>query len=511
MIIVLGKKRATAMNQIPLTKSPAPGFTRWEWALVLIVIGARLAVFSYAGSPLPYFDQWLSEFNNTLVRISVGDGFAALFYRSNEHLIITTKMLTLLGYYINGYWDVPFLAICSAGVRALTAAWTFQLISCAARPKTKVLLWLLCAVIFAVPFSGYNFLSGMQVCFYLADCALLWSLRTVTNWTSPFTGGLALICCTLFGMASLASAITIPACTLAVHLFQRRARPGFWPSWTISAMIVLIFIGTTINTEAISVRHVQFPLPAMIHFWLQLVAWPTSLAPIGALLVLLGAISLLVAFKRPPCRTAAQAAILGLGVYAALNAAFIAVNRDPSEWHMRHWDTIAFLPLAALAFGLRLADLNIFKRPVLLILGALGFCYAVYAGNLIRTVSWPYLQAAHETRSAALDHYRTLLLQQDLQVEFERMNVLIEQQSMLFFDDPIGRFSLHPGVIQNLINLHRRPLTLLSPEIIPLRRPSSFSRFTDRLIACGWLLGLLGIMLGIAAMCRELRRTPDPT
>ena len=498
-----------AMNLFPLRKLLPLGFNRWAWALALIVIGARLAVFCYAGSPLPYYDQWVAEFNGTLMYISTGKGFEALAFRHNEHLLVTTKILTLLGYLINGYWDVSFLAICSTGIRALTAAWTFQLISCSARPKTTILLWLLCVVMFAVPFSGFNFLNGMQVCFYLVDCALLWSLRATTNWTSPLTGGLALIGGTLFGVASLASAVAIPGATLAVYFFQRRVRPGFWPAWIISAMIALWFVLTTARIGTSSAGQSQLTLQDRAFFWLRLISWPANLAVIGAILACLALVALAVALKCDRCRTSAQATILGLGVYAALNASFVAFNRDPSNWHMRHWDTIAFIPFATLAFGLRLADLSIFKRPVLLLLGALGFCYAVYAGNLIRTVSWPYFQAAHETRAVAIEHYRTLLLQQDLLVECERMTTLLQTQDYTFFDDPIGRFSLHPGVMENLLALHRRPLALLSPEIIPIRRPSNFSWFTDRLIACGWLLGLLGIMLGIAAVRRELGRSAD--
>jgi hypothetical protein len=105
--------------------------------------------------------------------ISAGQGVEALLSHHNEHILLTTKTLTLLGYSINGYWDTSFLVLCSAAVRALTAAWTFQLVAKNAQPKTKSLLWFLCVVLFTAPFSGFNLLMGMQVSFYLVDFALL--------------------------------------------------------------------------------------------------------------------------------------------------------------------------------------------------------------------------------------------------------------------------------------------------------------------------------------------------
>lgn len=500
------------MNLLPAKQSRMFLFSGWGCALFLIVLGSRLAVFSYAGSPVPYYDQWVAEFNSTLLSIAAGNGFETLLRNHNEHTLLTTKTLTLLGYTINGYWDVPFLILCSATVRALTAVWTFQLIADSARPGTRLLLWVLCAVMFVAPFSGFNLLNGMQVCFYLTDFALLWSLRATTNWTNPVTGGLALVGGTLFGVASLAAAIAIPACTLAAHFFQRRSRPGFWPAWILSAVIALGFIVSRSRiSEAIAAHQAPKTFEAMADFWFLIMSWPVGLAPIGGLVTLLCTIALVIAFNRDRCRTASTGVILGLGVYAAMNAAFMAVSRNPSEWHMRHWETNAFLPLALLAFGLRLADLNVFTRSVSCLTAVVALCYVFYAGNLIRKVNWPYLNAAHETRSAALEHYRTILSQQDFHGESERFYTLGKKLGSAFIDDPIGRFSVHPGILENLVRLNYRPLALLSPEIIPIRSPSPFAWFTKQMIACGWVIFLLGIIMAVATGWKDRYRPAAPT
>jgi len=500
------------MNLARLARALVSGFVREESALALIVIGVRLAVFSYAGSPLPYYDQWVMEFNDTLMSIATGNGFSALVFRHNEHMMLTTKMLTLLGFYVNGYWDVSFLVICSATIRALTALVTFRFISGGAEPRTKLLLWFLCALLFAVPYSGFNALNGMQVSFYLVDCALLWSLRATTKWDSPVTGGAALIGGTLLGVVSFASAVAIPACTLAAHLFQRRARRGFWQAWIISAAIALTFVFTGRSSTTISNNNILAHLSAAARFWLQIISWPTDSALVGVLMIVLAAIILFVVIKRGDCRTTANATIIGLGTYAVVNAAFIALSRDSSAWHMRHWDTIALLPFAIIAFGFKLRDQDILRRSVALLLSAVALGYICYMGNLIRSVSWPYIEAAHDTRSAALAHYRDLFSQPDFRRESQRINELLERDDFSFFDDPIGRFSLHPIVARNIVALRPQAQSLLPPVLFSVRSESRFGWYAEKIMSSGWLLVICGIILGFAATRRKLdRSTSTPT
>lgn len=92
-------------------------------SLVIVVFGARLWVFQYAGSPLPYFDQWLAEYNNLFLSLAAGQStFDALFRQHNEHALITTKLFSLIGFSLNGYWDVKFLVVIAAITRAAGAA-----------------------------------------------------------------------------------------------------------------------------------------------------------------------------------------------------------------------------------------------------------------------------------------------------------------------------------------------------------------------------------------------------
>lgn len=469
--------------------------SRWEVSLGLIVIGVRLAVFAYAGSPLPYYDQWLVEFNNTLIGILTGQDFRAFFDPHNEHMLVTTKILSLLGFYFHGYWDVSFLIICSAVVRALTAIWIFRIVVQDCLPGRRILIWMLCVLFFAVPMSAYNFLSGMQVSFFLADLGLLWSLQATLRWRSPLNSGMNLVAGSIFGLASMASAVAIPFATLAVHFWQKKARPGFVVAWIISALIAAAFV---VLRRSTSTEFLQFTVPdltARMMFGLEILAWPFS-HPLGGV-VMLGLLAFTlwhVVRLAAEKRTDAKTILLGIAVFALCNGGFIVAGRLPGTLHMRHWDTLALLPFALLAIALLLFAPTAARWRQNLA-ASLGMVMVICLGAFTLKVSWPYLKVAHESRAAAVDHYRELLLEQDLAVEWDRMITQLMRRDYSFFDDPIGRFSIHPIVLGNLIAMKRAPLTMLSPEILPVRDPSGFSTLCRFVIGYSWLLCVLGLGL----------------
>lgn len=498
------------MSEPATVSAPARAEARLGWSLALLVAGARLAVLAYAGSPLPFYDQWLAEFNNLLLRIAGGHGFSALFEWHNEHVLFTTKLLTLSGFLANGYWDVAVLSVASAAIRAAAAAWTFRLLAAGAGRGERIALWLLCAVAFVTPLSGYNLLSGLQASFYLTDLALLWSLRTTLRWSSALPSGLALGLGTLAGIFSMASGVVIPAATLAAHLAERRPRPGFWAAWSVSAALALAYALPIVADRLTGHAPPDQSAGGVLIFFLQLLAWPQSSALYGALLALLvatGAVVLL----RSPAPVPGRGPILGLGVYALANALTIALNREPASFHMRHWDIAGLLPLAALALGLRLAcQVRAAARPAALFVSAGTAVYVFSALALAWTVCRPYLQAAHARRDEVLVHYRSLLLSESrLRAEAAGLNAALERRDHSFFDDPIGRFALHPIVIHNFLLYSPSTHSLLAPEIVPIRPPSRFSRLVHAARDHGWLLLPAGALLGAWSIGVERRTVAD--
>ncbi len=480
--------------------------TRWAWALALVVMGSRLASLSYGYSPIPFYDQWLAEYNNLLLPIAGGQGFSTLFEHHNEHVLFTTKLLTLTGYLANGYWDVTFLCLCSALVRAGTAALTFRLISEGSSPGSRFALWVLCVIAFALPLSGYNLLSGMQVSFYLTDLALLGSVSATLRWSSPLPGGLALVIGTTLGVLSLASGVLIPLATLAAHLACRRPRRGFWAAWILSAAIAAAYAAPRLSQGSTEFMNPNGSALSAAAFLLRLLAWPHSSPLLGAVLAV-GVAMVAWRLGRRSDQEPALGAILALGAYASAGAALLAINRDPSSFHPRHWDAIGLLPLSALALGLRYADSQgAGARVVAGVSALLGVSYAVGAGVLSFTVCLPYLREAHAGRDSTVAHYRAMLISESrLNSEGTAMNARLAARDYRFFDDPVGRHALHPVVVHNFLTFRPLAQTMLAPEIFPIRPPALVARLTAALRDGGWLALPAGVLLMVTAVVRDRR------
>lgn len=491
--------------------SPAPVIpdVRWAWALALVVIGSRLAALAYGYSPIPFYDQWLAEYNNLLLPIAGGQGFSTLFERHNEHVLFTTKLLTLAGYLANGYWDVTFLCVGSAMVRALTAALTFRLISDGSSPGSRLALWLLCAIAFALPLSGYNLLSGMQVSFFFADLALLGSVFATLRWSSPLAGGLALVIGTTLGVLSMASGILIPVATMAAHLACDRPRRGFWLAWILSAAIAAAYAETIVGPGFGEPVNPNGSVLTSAVFLLRLLAWPQS-SPLVGVVLAIGVTGLAWLIWRHPHRDPAFGAIIALGAYAVAGAALLAINREPSSFHPRHWDAIGLLPLSALALGLRYAGSGgAGTRAVAGASALLGVSYAIGAGLLSLTICLPYLREAHAGRDTTVAHYRAMLISETgLRSEGAAMNARLATHDYRFFDDPVGRHALHPIVVHNFLTFRPLAQTMLAPEIFPIRPTALVARLTAALRDGGWLALPAGFILLITAIVAD-RRAPS--
>jgi hypothetical protein len=470
-------------------------------ALIITVTGLRWAVFAYAGSPLPYFDQWLAEFNNLFLLGTVSHSGAGIWLTPhNEHFPVTMKLASLLGFLLNGYWDVKFLALVSGLVRAAGAGATWVLLSRQTGRGQRITLWLLCALAFGWPWSAFNALNGMQVSFYFADLALLLSLLVVQRWAGA-RSGLALIGLMLLGLGSMASALAIPPATLGLHLTRRQARPGFAVAWLCTLVLALAYIIIPAGTGAEPVQSIA----TTAHFFLTLLAWPLPWAGWGAC-VLIGGIAFFIHYHNgtaPP----ALAVAFALGVFAAGNCAMLALHRSPADFHPRHWDSVGWLPFGiAVLLGFWTTSQSV--RRVVRLGG--GVVVAGLGAALLATffkVSWPYLHAAHHDRAAVVQHYRHAFLSGEFRAESARVNRLLIDRDYAFFDDPAGRFALPPSVAANIAATPLPDLALLGPDILPSRGPSLTARLTALLFWISPGIAATGL-LAFVWSCRRLPAQP---
>ncbi len=468
-------------------------------ALVCAVLASRLAAFNYGGSILPFYDQWFAEFENGFMSVARGASpLEALFLPHNEHRLVTTKLLSFTGYMLNGYWDVRFLIVCSALVRAAEAAILFRLLSWdrVSRPALWG-WWLACVAVFAAPLSPYNLLCGLQVSFFLAELCLLLAVSLVCRWQGRIRDAVMLVVLQAVGLISFGSAVVIPLATLAVHWVAPRPRRGFWPGWALSLALSAGWASLAVNNTA--AEHAL-----RLGFFLELLAWPLPSAAWGTLLAITALVALVIAGKR----RVTTAATVGVLVFAAANAALLAYGRPPEMLHPRHWDLLSLLPLGWLALALQLGSEKSWWpfRPVLV---SVVLLYGVFFATLLRNTSWPYLEKAHATRADAEKRMRHLLRSDQIVTEAARLVPLLNRKDYLFFDHPFERFMLHPAIAHNYRLAPLPALAVLSPELIALRPQSACARITDRLIALSGWLAVPAVLLAVLALVRSTRPPHD--
>src|ERR1035437_10233135 len=236
---------------------------RFHITLFFTVLGIRLAIFRYAGSPLPYYDQWVYAINNLfLCKFSSLVQHPWIFNTHNEHRILTTLLVEKIGFSLNGYYDVTWVFCIASMLRAITATMAFHLIRGPENAYHK-LSWIICFIVYGLPISGYNMLNGMQMCSYMVDIALLLSIGLMLNWPQQnchptkkrlWGHSVLFICCNLLALVSHTNSIAIPIVTLCMHVLQCRPRPGLVASWFVSllgAILLVVFSPASLQQSAL--------------------------------------------------------------------------------------------------------------------------------------------------------------------------------------------------------------------------------------------------------------------
>jgi len=194
-------------------------------------------------------------------------------------------------------------------------------------------------------------------------------------------------------------------------------------------------------------------------------------------------------------------------LFAMLNSAMIALNRQPSELHPRHWDTLLWMPFGAIALAILIVpQLPRFRRVA--IVASLGLA-ALFGGAFAQryfTVTQPYYDASHQQRDAIVLQYRDWFLSGEIKQAAEGVNQQLEQKDYRFYDDPVGRYMPHPIAVANILDAPIPSLSLLSPEILPTREPGLIARLTALIIGQGKLLCLVGGILGFISVIINYRK-----
>lgn len=319
------------------------------FAVFVCVFGSKLLLIRYAGSSLPYWDQWDAEgnflykpFQNASLRLS--DFFTA----HNEHRIFFTRVLNLGLLIANGQWDAQLEMFVNAFLHTVLIA-TFCL--CMFRgfgERYGFTGCIVAAILYAIPFSWENTIAGFQSPFYFLfgfSVFSIWLLISKNALSFQWFFG---VCLAIFGIFTLASGWFAACSVLAVLVIRglriRQEVRRHLPTLIVCGLIVAFGIALTVRVPGHDLLKAH-SLGEFLSAFGKSCTWPISVSPFLALLAWLPWMILLRRYwLYAKERSSKNEILLCFGVWTLMQSAAVAYARGagaagPSS---RYLDALAF-------------------------------------------------------------------------------------------------------------------------------------------------------------------------
>jgi hypothetical protein len=257
----------------------------------LLIFSSKLLLIQFASSPVPFYDEWDAEAANVIKPFTEGRlGIGTLFGHDNEHLIFFTRLVTILGLKISGYWDVVLAMIFNAFLHSAILALLLAALSRALDGAKATAAMLLGCSVAVLPFGHENALLGFNTHFYTLmafSLAALWLFAAAEAWSLRWCFGVLLATGAFLSMASGALA-PATAAGMALVQIRRGARSGLKEWLGMGALFALaaLFIALTPHVPENDVFRAR-SISAFLSGFVQLLAWPIPFG-IGALLYVPG-------------------------------------------------------------------------------------------------------------------------------------------------------------------------------------------------------------------------------
>jgi hypothetical protein len=258
-------------------------------SLFLILLGTRVALISYAGSPTPFLDEWEADGARLLKPYMQGNLTTSdLFIPLNEHRIFFTKLLVLVIFKVSGYWDVVLQMIVNSILDAATVvaiAYTLSRVLCGGLAVAAIVF---STLINAVPFGYDNAVLGFNTHFYLLltfSFASLWFLSDSPAWSWRWGAG---VLCAVGASLCLASGALTFAAAGGAQLLQMACgrRAGLREALGIAVLIlVTLVLMTTIPHVPDAEPHKAHSVGQFLAAFVGLASWPAHTA-LGLVLIL---------------------------------------------------------------------------------------------------------------------------------------------------------------------------------------------------------------------------------
>lgn len=355
----------------PVHQGRAP-IERTGWvlfAVFAVVFAVQLALVAFAGTDIPFQDQWDIEGRWLYPQWADGTWRAAdALAPFNEHRILWTHLLNLALFWANGGWDPLVQLFAIAGLRAACAAgiaWFFVRTHPAKRRSRHFGFSLVVAVAFLPQLAWHNVLWGFQSHVYFA---LGFSLLTLAllgverpSWSRMAAG----VAAGLAGLLAMGSAALVPVALLGLAVVRGlESRTWTKATWRqIGPAVLLLLLALGLRAPVAAHQALQATdwkdLAAATG---RMLAWPHVGQPWAALPMNLPLLLLVVGRIRKS-RTAVpgEDGVLLMGLWSASVGLATAFARGGSPElavgvPSRYVDFIVLLPLANLWGALILAS-----------------------------------------------------------------------------------------------------------------------------------------------------------
>jgi hypothetical protein len=325
-----------------------------------IILGAKLWLISVYGTSTPFWDQWVEP--NQIYRpyLTGGLNLSGLIAPHNEHRILLTRLIALGLFAAEGRWDPIAQALVNALIQ-VTAIGIFIVMLTRTLDLTRMLLLaVLAALLFALPFGWGNTLIGFQSQFYLLALLgplSLWLLYGGAAWSARWLLGTLIGALSYFTMAS--GALTFPAfIVIAVIQFVSGWRRG---RGEILGLILHLVLAVAFLMDIPKVPSAEETAATSLPDWLSAIAmvaswpvakpsWPLTARALTALGLYLPLLALVFHLIRRPAPLRDQGwFIAAVACWTALQMLALIYGRGQAVLQSRYFDLLLLAPLATAA------------------------------------------------------------------------------------------------------------------------------------------------------------------
>lgn len=298
-----------------------------------LVLGVKLCIISYAGSIVPFGDQWNGEGNLLFIpylqgRLEISD----LFAPHNEHRILLSRLSSLFLFELNGrVWDPLLSMIFNATFHSSTIVFFIYALTKVFGSRYCISIALAFGLVALIPSGWENVLWGFQGCFYFYLLSGFMMLCFAFSKTLSLSRVLFTACFSILSYLSIAAGITITISIIIVLLIGLIRGPRSKNEITLIALLIPLVAFYWVMTPNVKGHEVLIAheVGDFLHVFLKNMSWPFTWCSWPALILNLPMILLCIrSFMRKEEREPKFQMLLGIFIWLILYASSIAYMRS---------------------------------------------------------------------------------------------------------------------------------------------------------------------------------------